>query len=57
MVDKLVGGCIPAHTECPYKENCDYVEGCHHKGVEHEVPFSCGAARFYRVFKKEKRDE
>lgn len=46
-------GRIPAHTECPFKAKCGDI-GCHHKGKEHTVPFSCGMARGWEIV--ERRD-
>ena len=52
-----VDGCIPAHTKCPYKKACgDYgKEACQHKGVEHEVQYSCGLARALEMSAEMKR--
>lgn len=49
MRTQLHEGKIPAHTECPFKAECnDGVKGwCAHKGKEHTVPFSCGTARAF----------
>lgn len=50
---KLVGGKIPALTDCPYKDECPMAQtSCHHKGKEHNVPFSCGAARAFDLIHK-----
>lgn len=53
----LVKGLIPAHTECPYRGLCKMTAGCHHQGVEHPVPFSCGMARFLKVVVKEMKEK
>lgn len=44
-------GCIPAQTECPYREACLIAKkgDCVHRGVEHMVPFSCAAARAFAM--------
>lgn len=54
----LVGGKIPAKTSCPYKGECAFVEGCHHTGVLHPVPFSCATARGFdlvNLYKHERK--
>ncbi len=45
----LTQGMIPAHTACPYADKCPIKSAgeCGHKGVEHSVEYSCGAARLY----------
>ena len=52
----MINGKIPAHTECEHKRICPFFGAgkCLHKGVEHNVEFSCGAAR---VFEREKKLE
>jgi hypothetical protein len=47
----LVNGKIPANTVCPYRARCPFAEKgtCHHKGVDHNCAFSCGAARAYAI--------
>jgi hypothetical protein len=50
---KLVDGRIPPLTECPYKAECPMAgTSCHHKGTEHKVAFSCGAARAFELIHK-----
>lgn len=50
---KLVNGKIPAFEICPFKDECPMAEtSCHHKGTEHNVPFSCGAARAFDLIHK-----
>lgn len=46
---ELVNGRIPAHTECPYKARCAFQQNgtCKHKGVDHNVPFSCAVSRAF----------
>jgi hypothetical protein len=46
-MSKLVDGLIPAGQECPWKKQCRFahLEMCHHRGTQHEVPFSCALAR------------
>lgn len=59
MKSKLDNGKIPAHTVCPFRDQCGFVEAgtCHHKGTEHTVQFSCGAARAYDIIMiHERRD-
>ena len=46
---KLVNGCIPPYTECPYKSKCVMVNNCYHLGRKHSVAFSCGFARTFEV--------
>lgn len=43
----LINGCIPPHTECPWKSECLAAKkhSCHHTGKRHEVSFSCALAR------------
>jgi len=50
----LVDGKIPVGEDCPYKSNCPSArEGtCGHKGKEHTVPYSCGTARFFKIFSR-----
>ena len=50
----LVQGKIPAHTECPFRDQCKYAaEGqCKHQGEAHTVPFSCGTARLFFIMRK-----
>ena len=49
----LVNQLIPAHTECPYKDRCNFANHedpaarCKHKGLESKLAFSCGLARFF----------
>lgn len=38
-------GCIEPFTPCPFTCACPIVQACKHKGKEHPVAFSCGAAR------------
>jgi hypothetical protein len=46
---KLVHGNIPARTDCPFTSSCPMSENktCAHRGVEHQVEFSCAVARAY----------
>lgn len=54
----LVDGKIPANTPCPYTDRCDpNKEFCHHKGVDHQVPFSCGFARAFEIFSGQKQNK
>lgn len=54
-MSKLIDGCIPAHQECPYKDECPMGNNlCQHKGVEHTVPFSCAIARSFEIVKDSK---
>ena len=50
----LQNGKIPAQTMCPLRERCEIVVGgsCHHKGVEHQVQFSCADARAFDMVSK-----
>lgn len=44
---KLVNGQIPAKTVCPFRESCTFSMNsyCDHKGLDHEVAYSCGTAK------------
>lgn len=55
MNSVLVNGKIPAHTVCPYRDQCEYAKQneCNHRGVDHTIPFSCGAARLFKIFLRE----
>jgi hypothetical protein len=48
----LVDGKILAGQVCPYRNQCPSArEGtCHHKGEQHNVPYSCGTARMFKIF-------
>jgi len=50
----LINGKIPAHTECPYKDKCEYKKSntCHHQGKGHPREFSCGIARGFSLDEK-----
>lgn len=52
MNDKLVQGKIPAYTVCFWRSQCPSAQNntCHHKGINHAVPFSCGFARAFKIF-------
>jgi hypothetical protein len=52
-MNKLVNGKIPANTECPWKTKCGLVQGCHHKGINHDIPFSCAAARGFEIMERD----
>lgn len=56
---KLVDGCVPAFTECPFKEQCskDMPHFCEHLGTEHKVPYSCAIARSYEITHGYKEDK
>ncbi len=49
----LVRGLIPIGQVCPYRSECTEAQNgdCGHKGVEHTVPYSCGLARMFQIFK------
>lgn len=59
MYQKLdQNGCIPAHTECPFKSECPLaipepglpdLTSCLHQGVQHNVAFSCAMARTFEI--------
>ena len=58
-MSKLVNGRIPAHTECPFRAQCGFAWPdenneirCHHRGVDHEVDFSCAFARGWAMVAK-----
>ena len=48
---KLVDGCVPAFTDCPYRKECGNYgkECCQQKGKDHKVPFSCAIARGFEL--------
>jgi hypothetical protein len=48
---QLIEGKIPANTVCPYREQCTEAQNgnCGHYGVEHNVPYSCGYARLFKI--------
>lgn len=50
-MNKLVQGKIPVGTVCPFRSMCNYAKNndCGHKGVEHTVAYSCGAARLFNI--------
>ena len=50
-------GCIPAHTKCPWWDECGLKEMCHHQGVKHDVPFSCGLARGWEMLERCKKNK
>jgi hypothetical protein len=52
---KLVNGCIPAHTICPFKDSCGLAMSCHHMGLEHTVEFSCASARAGDLIERTKK--
>jgi hypothetical protein len=58
-LSKLIDGRIPPHTECPFRNRCGFAENntCHHKGVEHVVAYSCGAARAYDLITRNSQRE
>ena len=58
---QLVEGRIPANTECPFRSQCAFAQQepitCRHKGTEHNVAFSCGAARGFELINKRQSDK
>jgi hypothetical protein len=48
----LVNGKIPEKTVCPFRAQCgSAINGeCGHKGVLHEVAYSCGYARLFKIY-------
>lgn len=40
-------GSIPPRTPCPFKDQCQLADVCKHQGVNHQVAYSCGAARSF----------
>lgn len=50
-MSKLINGKIPANTECPWKDKCSTAleSKCNHKGLQHDIPFSCGFARGFAI--------
>jgi hypothetical protein len=53
-MSQLVEGNIPSNTVCPFRVECSSASNgqCHHQGLSHSVPFSCGFARLFEIFKK-----
>ncbi len=53
-MSQLVNGLIPANEECPYKKKCTIatIGDCYHKGEQHQIDFSCAAARGFVIIKK-----
>ena len=53
----LVEGKIPANTECPFRNECNEAANgdCGHQGTAHTVPYSCGYARLFNIFTKDKQ--
>ena len=51
MILRLVEGKIPAYTACPWAQRCELKQSnaCHHRGIEHAVPFSCAVARGFEL--------
>lgn len=51
----LTDGRIPPHTICPFREMCAIAreDKCYHHGVDHNVPFSCGAARAFDICRED----
>lgn len=52
---KLVNGCIPAHTICPFKASCGLAMSCHHMGLDHTIEFSCASARAGDLIERTKK--
>ena len=55
-MSKLVDGLIPKNTMCPFIQECNR-EGknecpMNHKGLDHNVDFSCAIARGYSMMRK-----
>lgn len=50
----LDNGHIPAKTECPFRSGCGVAkcELCDHKGINHEIHYSCGLARAFDLIGK-----
>ena len=46
---KTITGEIPAFTECPHVVECGVISSCHHKGVDHEVPYVCMVAKGFEI--------
>ena len=57
---KLRKGLIPANTECPFSDICDFKDiacngmGCAASKGENKVDFSCGMARFLDMLENRK---
>lgn len=53
-MNELVNGRIPSNTVCPFRAQCMAAirNQCKHFGTEHNVPFSCGYARWFALESK-----
>lgn len=56
-MSNLINGKIPANTKCPFWDECGLKGTCHHKGENHDVPFSCGIARGFEIVKECKKNQ
>lgn len=47
-------GLIRPHEACPFVGRCEIAAtgACHHRGVEHEIHFSCAVARGFDMTKR-----
>lgn len=51
-------GKIPVKTPCPFNYKCALAEECPHKGYDHEVEYSCAAARsFPEIYRSKKHED
>jgi hypothetical protein len=55
---KLVDGKIPAYMECPFRGKCEIAKEniCNHRGVFHNVMYSCASARAFDLIEAYRRD-
>lgn len=53
-MSKLTNGRIPAGEACPWAQTCRIALAgqCYHKGVKHEVAFSCALARGFDLVER-----
>ena len=57
-MSKLVDGCIPANTVCPFWNECEIrMDRCPRPDKVKPHEFSCGAARGFDIIKKDNGNE
>lgn len=51
----IIDGRIPPRTECPYRSECPIASAgeCRHRGIDHDVYFSCATARLFEIVKRD----
>lgn len=50
----LINGRIPAKSECPYRDSCEFAKNgnCGHRGKDHVVDYSCATARLFQIIER-----